>query len=62
MVVVPYRPAALQGGGIDSLDSMPETVFVNVYGAQESISPTYVAWRASTTNRVAYRPARAENR
>jgi hypothetical protein len=25
---------------------------------EESISPTYVAWRASTTNRVLYRPAR----
>jgi hypothetical protein len=25
---------------------------------EESISPAYVAWRASTTNRVSYRPAR----
>ncbi len=31
-----------------------EPVFVNVYRAQESISPAYVAsWRASTTNRIA---------
>jgi hypothetical protein len=35
-----------------------EPVFVNVYGAQESIPTAYVAWRASTTNRVSYRPAR----
>ncbi len=26
--------------------------------SEESISPAYVAWRASTTNRVSYRPAR----
>jgi len=30
----------------------PEPVFVNVYGAQESIPPAHVARRASTTNRV----------
>ncbi len=30
----------------------PLFVFVNVQGAQESISPAYVAWRASTSNRV----------
>ncbi len=29
-----------------------ESVFVNVYGAQESISPAYVACRAGTKNRV----------
>jgi hypothetical protein len=34
-------------------DKTPESVFVNVYGAQESIQPTYVAWRTGTTNRVA---------
>ncbi len=28
-------------------------VSVNVYGAQESILPAYVAWRAGTTKRVA---------
>jgi hypothetical protein len=38
--------------------STAEPVFVNVYGAQESIPPTYVAWRAGTTNRVVV-PARA---
>jgi len=37
-----------------------EPVFVNVYGAQESISTAYVAWRASTKKRVSYRPARLE--
>ncbi len=42
--------------------TITEPVFVNVYGApeidsEESISPAYVAWRASTTNRVSYRPA-----
>ncbi len=26
--------------------------------SEESISPAYVAWRVSTTNRVSYRPAR----
>ncbi len=26
--------------------------------SEESISPAYVAWRASTTNRVSYRPAK----
>jgi hypothetical protein len=30
----------------------PEPVFVNVQGAQESIPPAYVAWRAGMTNRV----------
>ncbi len=30
----------------------PEPVFVNVNGAQKSIPPSYVAWRAGTTNRV----------
>ncbi len=30
--------------------------------SEESISPAYVAWRASTTSRVSYRPARLENR
>jgi hypothetical protein len=29
-----------------------EPVFVNVYGAQGSIPPAYVAWRAVMTNRV----------
>jgi hypothetical protein len=29
-----------------------ESEFVNVQGAQESIPPAYVAWRAGTTNRV----------
>ncbi len=27
----------------------PETVFFNLYGAQESIPPAYVAWQAGTT-------------
>jgi hypothetical protein len=39
-------------------DRMPEPVFVNDYRAQESIPPTYVAWRAGTTNGVAVRAAR----
>jgi hypothetical protein len=38
--------------------SYSEPVFVNVYGAQESISPAYVAWRAGTKNRVVVRQAR----
>jgi hypothetical protein len=29
--------------------SRPETVFLNFQGAQESIPPAYVAWRAGTT-------------
>ena len=36
----------------------PEPVFVNVQGAQESIPPAYVAWRAGPTNRVVV-PARS---
>ncbi len=39
-----------------------EPVFVNVYGAQESISPAYVAWRASTTNRAVAPARQAGNR
>jgi hypothetical protein len=31
--------------------------FVNVYGAQESIPPAYVAWRTGASNRVVV-PAR----
>ncbi len=34
-----------------------ELVFVNVYGAQESIPSAYVAWRAGTTSR-GFVPAR----
>jgi hypothetical protein len=30
----------------------PESVFVNVSGAQKSIAPAYLAWGAGTTNRV----------
>ncbi len=32
--------------------SWSEHVFVDVYGAQESIPPAYVAWQAGTTNMV----------
>ncbi len=39
-----------------------EPVFVNVYSAQESISPAYVAWRASTTNMVVVPARKAGNR
>jgi hypothetical protein len=39
-----------------------EPVFVNIYGAQESILPAYVAWRASTTNRVVVPTRQAGNR
>ncbi len=42
--------------------STAEPVFLNVYGAQESIPPTYVAWRAGTTNRVAISAREAGNR
>ncbi len=31
---------------------LPEPVFVNVQGAQESIPPSYVAMRAGKTNKV----------
>jgi hypothetical protein len=27
-------------------------IFVNAYGAQESIPPAYVAWQAGTTKRI----------
>jgi hypothetical protein len=39
-----------------------EPVFVNVYGAQESIPPAYVAWWAGTTNRVVVPDCLAGNR
>ncbi len=39
-----------------------EPVFVNVYGAQKSILPAYVAWRAGTTNRVAVPARHSRNR
>ncbi len=35
---------------------------MNVYGAQESISPAYIAWRAGTTNRVVVPARQPENR
>ncbi len=40
----------------------PEPVFVNIYGAQESILPAYVAWRAGTTNRLVVPTRQAGNR
>ncbi len=40
----------------------PEPVFVNVNGAQESISPAYVTWLAGTKNRVVVPARQAENR
>ncbi len=42
--------------------SRPEPVFVNVYGAEDSISLTYVAWRAGTKNRVVVPARQAGNR
>jgi hypothetical protein len=40
-----------------------EPVFVNVYGAQESIPPAYVVvWRAGTSNRVVVPARQAGNR
>ena len=39
-----------------------EPVFLNVYGAQESIPPAYVAWRAGTANKVFVPARKAENR
>ncbi len=47
---------------MSGFSSLSEPVFVNVYGAQESISPAYVAWRASTTNRVISPARQAGNR
>ncbi len=37
-------------------------VFVNVYGAQESIPPASAAWRAGTTKRVVVPAPQAGNR
>jgi hypothetical protein len=34
---------------------LTEPLFVNVYGAPESIPPAYAAWRAGTTNRAGNR-------
>ncbi len=45
-----------------SVSSCQEPVFVNVYGAQESIPPAYVAWLAGTTNRVVVTARQARNR
>jgi hypothetical protein len=42
--------------------TLPESVFVNVYGAQVSIPPAYVAWRAGTINKVAVPTRQAGNR
>jgi hypothetical protein len=39
-----------------------EPVFLNVYGAQESIPPAYVAWRSRTTNRFVVPTRQAGNR
>ncbi len=39
-----------------------EPVFVNVQGAQESIPPDYVAWRAGTTYKVVVLARQAGNR
>jgi hypothetical protein len=39
-----------------------EPVFVNVYGANESIPPACVDWRAGTTNRVIVPARQAGNR
>jgi hypothetical protein len=39
-----------------------EPVFVNVYGAQESIPPAYVVWRAGMSNRVVVPARQAGNR
>ncbi len=39
-----------------------ETVFVEVYKAQESILPAYVAWQAGTTNGVVVPARQAEKR
>jgi hypothetical protein len=45
------------GGGKRS-----EPIFVNVYVAQESILPAFVAWRAGTKNRVVVSARQAGNR
>jgi hypothetical protein len=39
-----------------------EPVCINVYGAKESIPLAYVAWRASTSNRVVVLARQAGNR
>ncbi len=41
---------------------IPEPVFVNIYGAQESMPPVYVAWRAGTSNIVVVWARQAGNR
>ncbi len=42
--------------------SMTEPVLVNVYGTQDSIPPSYEAWRAGTTNRDVEPARQAGNR
>jgi hypothetical protein len=44
------------------MNSATESVFVNVYGDQESTPPSYVAWRAGTPNRVVVQARHAGNR
>ncbi len=44
------------------LTQSPEPVFVNVYGAQESIPPANVDWRSGTTRRVIVPARHAGNR
>ena len=39
-----------------------ELVLVNVWGAQESIPPAFLAWQAGTTNRVVVPARQARNR
>jgi hypothetical protein len=52
-------PGGGAGGG--GYCMLPEREFLNFYEAQESISPAYVAWRASTTNRVVVLARQAGN-
>jgi hypothetical protein len=52
----------LSGGTFPKFSQGAEPVRVNVYGAQESIPPAYLAWRAGTTNGVVVPVRQAGNR
>jgi hypothetical protein len=56
--LVENYPCLFSNGRLHKL----EPVLVNAYGAQESIPPAYLVWRAGTSNRVVVPARQAGNR